>query len=347
MNYRFMTRRDALSLLSSACGTGDMIQLKSYLEDVRQLIYSLYGDSDYIPQIVRCFPIQCFCETDCGRCTTKYKGITLCHDMSAIEAMWWQDPSNQVTLQDDWRNWSPQICDYRDCRIRSVDQAGYFPLEYSISPCGCAVQLIFIIHERADDGKIIRVKYIDQAGHKQEEKLQANFVNPVSTEGYVFDFQEGGMLLEDDFCGVVTVQQGVRDNPTSGYPSPYDGRTLSMYEPHTRFPAFRRIRLENVPDSICQVNIRASRKFCSLTNDWDVVETDNRLVIQWLGKAVRIYKKDNISPQDKAVAQGLINDARSLLMGDKIRDRGKFKRTTIHQGRSAMMPRTTLNRFRS
>ena len=70
------------------------------------------------------------------------------------------------------------------------------------------------------------------------------------------------------------------------------------------------------------------------------------MVIEFLGQAVRIYGKDQITDREMKTADSFVTKANAMLLGQKSRDRGTSKVMRVNLGRSAYAPkRRQLYRF--
>lgn len=311
MSYALL--KDARGWIQEASGTCDHDELTKLVNDIRHRFYNLYSEVALFVDIAQCFELQSFrhpCNEggDCG--FKSYRGVTLPRDFQTVEAMWFN--GSPVALQSHWREWHTGIYPERDCRLQKLDMGDGFSSERDL--CGMG-RLKVLCANPADAGKSFTLRSLDLAGEKQSQTFTLGTAYQL-TELPAKALHEPASVTKETTVGTVVLAEE-------------SGRILSRYGPDETIPNYRRIKVTGVPDSCGTVNIRAARRYVPLSDDFDVVESDNAPAFEEMARYLRLNRKLAKDALDIQVMAAHFKQAKALLLGEKSRSLGNATQTRL------------------
>lgn len=301
---RYTTVAQALTAIAKGYAESNPDTLLGVLNDVRQELYSMYSSVSQFATVQECFEVQTFC-TECSG-GDHYRGVTLPRGYAATEAIWFDRRS--VKMFDRWREWQDGMTSPCDCGLSKYEVGDFFPCERDISSPS---KLVFLAQSSEDNLKSFTIHGKTVTGYA-EEKFELSDAAQTTKSVWVSIER----IVKDRTAGnVVLAQEG--------------GRKLSIYAPDEIVPAYKRIKITGLPNDCAYVNIRAARDFMPVIDDSDVVETGNLRVWELMARYLRIDRKDGRTREDILSGEKFKADARSLLLGDVSRDKGKSTTTSL------------------
>lgn len=295
----------------SGYGECDTDTLAEVVNAIREHLYSWYADLPLFLDAAECFQLHDFC-VNCNACSDTYKGITLPRDFLTVEAMWWNDWP--IVLQNEWREFQVGMSSECDCKLEKFDVAGRFPTAMDLR-YQHPKKLRALAVRSADAGKKLKIRGINGAGVPHEYTFTLTTQAQNSPDQFRSINQVGGVVKDATVGRVILADE--------------DDRLLSIYEADETMPAYRRIKITGLREGVHCVNIRAARKFYPLTDDDDVVETDNRMVFDSMARYLRLYRKADKTGDDLRAEKDHYATARGLMMGTVSREIGKSTRTEL------------------
>lgn len=298
----------------------------------REHMYSWYEKLPLFLDAIECFKLQTFC-VECNSCSDTYRGVTLPRDFLTPEAIWWQDWP--LTMRSEWREWQMGISPQCDCRLQKFDVPGRFPT---------AIDLVYrhpkklraLCLRQADAGKKLKIRGINAAGVPYEYQFTLTTQPQDSPEAFRSIERRGG-VLKDATLGRVVL-------------STEDDRLLCIYEADETIPAYRRIKITGTdvgcPTSDQCINIRAARTYYPLSDDDDVVESDNRMVFDAMARYLRLNRKHDKSSDDLRAEKDHLATARGLMLGTISREQGTSTRADVRVSAPHLCSHSRLNRMR-
>jgi hypothetical protein len=303
MGYALLS--DIRDAISSAAGSCDKDALTKLVNDERQWLYHQYDRLPLFREAVQCFEVQTFCET-CRPCGQTYRGITLPRDMQTPEGIWFN--RRPLTLHSSWREWQVGIEPWYDCGLSVDDMGSIWPTERDLPP-NIARKLKVYAVRKEDIGKRFAIYGINEMGDSFEQEFELTNEYQ-ATEMRVSELRKPMGIVKDVTVGMVVLADET-------------GRVLSRYAPDETIPAYKRLRINGISGHCIQVNVRASRRYFPLTDDNDIVESDNHLGFEQLTHYFRLNRKLNKGSNDLKSMALHLETALSLFAGEKAREIGK------------------------
>lgn len=313
-------------------GECNLDTLAEVVNAIREHMYSWYEDVPLFLDATECFKLHTFC-VDCNTCSDTYQGVTLPRDFLTVEAMWWNDWP--VSLRSEWREWQVGLSPECDCRLAKYDIPGRFPTAMDLR-YQAPKKLRALAVRGADAGKKLKVRGINGAGVPGEYEFTLTTQPQDSPEQFRSINRQGGVLKD------VTVGRVIL--------STEDDKLLSIYEADETVPSYRRIKITGT-NAGCDssdrcVNIRAARRYFPLTDDDDVVETDNRMAFDAMSRYLRLNRKHDKNADDLRAEKDHLATGRALMLGTISREAGTATRADVRVSAPVLFSRSRLNRMR-
>lgn len=277
----------------------DRLKVVEWINDYRNLLYTLYDDFKLFDNIFHCICVTEFPQVCSTCCHPTYRGVTLPSDVLAPEAVYAY--GSPLTIRSKWRESHTGTggCGSRHDLILMPEQ---FATERELT--SVTKIKIFTEHED-DDGKHAYVEAIDSGGKNVKIcfKLVGNgfAVSPKKIKKIL------SVSLPSERKGSLILSQA--DN--------YD---LSIYDPWETVPLYQRLKL---PDHCTDyaVLIQGTKRFRKIYFDHDIVEVGDVLVIK---AAAKYFKFGEAGGDAKEIASSEyhLSNMRRFLTGLMSRHRG-------------------------
>jgi len=307
----FATRGQVKGWIKSTVGTDEDVKLNETVERIRLMIFEAYMNVDRVPHYNLCVCLQDYCENPCNESASTIKGFTLPWNMEAVEGAWHGSRGNTVDVISDWREFV-QSAEFNGGSKIIYRQAGLFPMERDITPCGECVHISFLSSNGSDVGKSVLVEYINAAGETITNMVELKKSKTRTNELVKRVIR---VVLPEGLLGEILV---TKEN---------DNTILSEYHSTEMVPQYSRYYVEGVNTQT--IYIRASAKYQPLRCDNDLVEIDNANTAIYYAKSVmqhNISKPTNASIQ---AAEFYQQKGEAGLVRDKSKESGKRNKRYI------------------
>lgn len=278
---------------------------------IRQHWYNWYQEVALFMDAIECFCVQRFC-VDCNNCRDSYRGVTLPREFQTVEAMWFNDFA--VNLRSEWREWQNGITPECDCRLQKIDIPGSFSTFADLLPGRPSRLSVFATHPD-DAGKKFTIQGEDAGGVPRVEQVVLA-MGGVGTEWPFRSINNRGGIMKEVTKGRVLLTDE-------------SGRKLGVYEPDETVPTYRRIKITGLSDDCSAVNIRAARRYYPLYDDFDVVETDNRMAFDSMARYLRLFRRSDKDGAALTSEKNYLLTAKAMILGEKAREKGKSTNTEV------------------
>ena len=175
-------------------------------------------------------------------------------------------------------------------------------------------QLRLYANSKQDAGKIVMITAKGADGKEHILKFELACDTQVTVNRHVCRITS--VTLPVDLCGSVDLFQD-------------DGMLLSSYPPGIRTPQYRRYKVHD--GYSCGTNtilIQSARVYLPVTEDYEVIEVGDQLVIEKAGKFFK-YGGDTLDKKERAAADGYKEEMYDYIVNIKDRDRGREKNDTL------------------
>jgi hypothetical protein len=300
----YSTFRQAKGFIESGYGTCDADKLARAVNTIRRHFFNWYQEVSLFLDAVQCFRVHTF-YSECNACVGGYQGVTLPRDCQTVEAMWWNDWP--VKMQSSWREFQVGISPECDCRLQKFDLPGLFSTAVDLHPARPQKVCLKALDE-ADIGKKIIIRGTASTGQPVTQEFQLSTVLQM-TDWPMMSIDRMGGVIKDVTAGRVLL-------------AAEDGTLLAIYEPDETVPGYRRIKITGLQGGCEVVNIRCARRFFPLTDDDDVVETDNAPAWDSMARYLRLYEQAAKTRDTLTVEKDHYATAMKMMIGDKAREAG-------------------------
>lgn len=286
----------------------DRVEVVSYVNKYRNLLYNSFERVQLFDDYEQCFEVTTFRLNCDGRSCSTYRGFTATLDMAGIVGAW--EHNAAITLRSRWREVHRGRGAPIGPSLELIPVAGTFSTERDMTS---VQKLALYAASRADCGKkvIVSARGIDGTLHTLEfvlgDDVQVIVHRAVCSVEHV--------TLPVDLCGTVEIYQE-------------DGTLLSVYPPGVRTPQYRRYRIHDsvvCPSGV--ILIRSARSFIPVTEDHEVIEIGDQLVIEAAGKYFK-YGEHTTDPKERRAADGYLLEMYRHLDGIQSRERGRESQDT-------------------
>lgn len=305
------TLAQARRYVARGSGQCDEDELTEIVNRIRREWFNWYAEIALFLDVVECYRVHRFCY-DCADCRDSYRGLTLPRECQTVEAMWWND--FPMRLESSWREFQRGISPECDCRLQKIDLPGAFSTAADIRP-NAPTRLRIVAHNSQDVGKIFTVRGWSAARAPHSESISLSVEPQLTEEPFSLVDHRGGVVKDVTVGRVVMAEE--------------DGRVLGIYEPDETVPSYRRVKITGLMDDCDVVNVRCARRYFPLVGDNDVVETDNEPAFDAMARYLRLYRRSGKTTEEMKEEQLHLATARSHIMGDTARERGKATRAEV------------------
>lgn len=288
----------------------DRSETVEYVNKYRNLLYNSFKRVQLFDDYEQCFEITDFRLTCSGdRCETGYRGFTATLDMGGIMGAW--ESLDPVTVRSRWREVHRGKGSPRGSAVELIPVTGHFATERDMT--GAKKLTVFACSE-SDAGKSVfaTVRTIDGNDRRIEFVLGKD--NHVASD--IVACAVTSITLPVNLCGNVELYQE-------------DGYLLSVYPPGVRTPNYRRYKLHN--GFSCRSNtilIQSARVYVPVTEDHDVIEVGDQLVIESAAKYFK-YGENSTDEKELKTADRHLSTMFFYLENIVDRDRGRESNDSV------------------
>lgn len=281
----------------------DREEAVEFVNKYRNLLYNSYDRIKLFTDYEQCFTITSFHQDCHGHGCSTYRGFSATLDMDGVEGAW--ESLSPVTLRSSWREVATGINSPRGSKVELVPVSGTFATERDMT---ASTKLKLYASSKNDDGKQVNIKAKNSAGEVVDMIYTLNGDNHVISHNIVCKVLE--VALPVDLCGSVELLQE-------------DGYSLSKYPTGVSAPRYRRFRVHD--SYYCSSNtilVKYNRQFIPVSEDHELVEIGDRLVIEAAGKYFK-YGDNTTDRKQKDAAKGYLADMYENLRNIKSRTTGR------------------------
>jgi hypothetical protein len=297
---------EACLWMASALGLDpvkDRAEVVTYVNKYRNLLYNSFNKIQLFDDYEQCFSIGTFRQACSGLACPSYRGFTATLDMAGIMGSW--SSLKPVTLRSRWREVHRGKDNPRGSAVELIPVTGTFATERDMT----SVQKLRVYAcSRADAGKKVFISARGQDGTEHVLEFCLGDDTHVTVGTAVSSVIS--VTLPVDLCGSVELYQD-------------DGALLSTYPPGVRTPQYRRYKLHD--GFHCESNtvlVQSARTYVPVTDDHDVIEIGDQLVIEAAGRYFK-YGENTLDPKERRAADGYLADMYTYILNIKDRDRGR------------------------
>ena len=302
---------EAAVWMASALGLDhvrDRTEVVSYVNKYRNLLYNSFNRIQLFDDYEQCFCLSNFHQTCHGDACPTYRGFTATLDMGGIMGAW--ESLKTVGVRSRWRE-VHRGKDNRGTALEILPVTGTFATERDMTS---TQQIRLYTSSKEDAGKMVFITAKGADGEEHHLRFDLAYDTQVTVNRQVCRITS--VTLPVDLCGRVELYQD-------------DGMLLSSYPPGVRTPQYRRYKVHD--GYSCGTNtilIQSARLYVAVTEDYEVIEVGDQLVIEAAGKFFK-YGENTLDKKERAAADGYKEEMYDYLSNIKDRDRGLEKNDTL------------------
>jgi|TARA_R110002167_G_scaffold294935_5_gene499556 hypothetical protein len=297
---------EACLWMGSALGLNpvkDRSEVVSYVNKYRNLLYNSFNRVQLFDDYEQCFAISTFRQNCSGSACSTYRGFTATLDMGGVMGSW--ESLKAVTIRSRWREVHRGKDDLRGRVLEIIPMNGSFATERDMTS---TQQLRLYAHSKEDAGKSVFVVARGEDGTEHNLQFVLGKDTQVTVNRAVCSVL--AVTMPADLCGSVGMYQD-------------DGLLLSVYPPGVRTPQYRRYKVHD--GFTCEsstILIQSARVYIPVTEDYDVIEVGDQLVIESAGRFFK-YGENTLDPKERKAALGYREEMYGYIDNIMDRDRGR------------------------
>tara|TARA_A200000159_G_scaffold19571_1_gene16156 strand:+ start:6105 stop:7082 length:978 start_codon:yes stop_codon:yes gene_type:complete len=281
----------------------DKEEVIGFVNRYRNTLYNSFDRVQLFDELEQCFSIQTFRQKCSGEVSPYYYGFTATLDMDGIMGAW--ESLSPISTRSRWREMHRGKGNPAGSDVEIIPVNGYFSTERDMTSLA---RLSIYAHNKGDSGKQVVVVAVDDMG----KSYNLSFTLSEDTHAYVNEMvcRIVSVTLPADLCGPVSLYQN-------------GDYLLSKYPTGVPTPQYKRYKVNDVPSN-SYVLVQSARSYIPISEDHEMVELGDQLVIEAAGKFFK-FSHSTLDAKELRAGATYRDEMFSLIEGWQSRKRGNEK----------------------